>query len=144
MVSELNFRCGVMGSFLGREGYEQPLVFFWWFFLLIFFFVFWFGEEIIGTEQKEEVLMVICGETPLEGEGHVETPWDSLCRMVLWKLLNTCGWIFGACLLLRLKSWSARGASHHPAFICNCRTVSQTFYSPIYPVDERNGGVDLE
>ena len=43
-------------------------------FVNFFFFFFWFGEEIIGTEQKEEVLMVICGETPLEGEGHVETP----------------------------------------------------------------------
>ena len=23
--------------------------------------------------------------------------WDSPCMIVLWKLLNTCGWIFGAC-----------------------------------------------
>ena len=39
-------------------------------------------------------------------------------------------------LLLRLKSPSARGASHHPAFMGNCRTISHTFYSLIYPVDE--------
>ena len=38
-----------------------------------------------------------------------EETWDSLCRMVLWKLLNTCGWIFGPCLLLQLKSRSRRG-----------------------------------
>ena len=38
-----------------------------------------------------------------------EETWDSLCRMVLSKLLNTCGWIFGACLLLQLKSRSRRG-----------------------------------
>ena len=28
------------------------------------------------------------------------------------KLLNTRGWIFGACLLLQLKFWNVRGASH--------------------------------
>ena len=78
--------------------------------------------------------MVKFGKTLLEGEGHVKTLWDSLRRMVLWKLLNTCGWIFSACLLLQLKSRSARGASHHPTFMGNCRNISHTFYSPIYPV----------
>ena len=82
--------------------------------------------------------MVKCGETPLEGEGHVKTLWDSLCRMVLRKLLNTCGWIFVAWLLLQLKSRSVRGASHHPAVMGNCRTISHTLCSPIYPVDEVN------
>ena len=45
------------------------------------------------------------------------------------------------CLLLWLKSRSARGTSHHLAFMGNCRTISHTFYSPIYPVDERNDDV---
>ena len=31
-----------------------------------------------------------------------------------------------ACLLLRLKSRSETGASHHPAFIGNCRTITHT------------------
>ena len=43
--------------------------------------------------------------------------------------------------LLRLKFWSARGASHHPAFMGNCRTISHTFYSLIYPMDEENEDV---
>ena len=33
------------------------------------------------------------------------------------------------CLLLRLKSRSTRGVSHHPAFMGNCLTISQTCYS---------------
>ena len=33
------------------------------------------------------------------------------------------------CLLLRLKSRCTRGASHHPAFMRNCLTISQTCYS---------------
>ena len=45
------------------------------------------------------------------------------------------------CLLLWLKSRSVRGASHHPAFMGNCRTISHKFYSPIYPVDEGNDDV---
>ena len=40
------------------------------------------------------------------------------------------------CLLLRLKSRSAKGASNHPAFMGNCRTISHTFHSPFYPVDK--------
>ena len=31
------------------------------------------------------------------------------------------------CLLLPLKSWSTRGASHHPAFKGNYLTISHTF-----------------
>ena len=31
------------------------------------------------------------------------------------------------CLLLQRKSWSKRGASHHPAFMGNCPTISHTF-----------------
>ena len=34
-------------------------------------------------------------------------------------------------------------AFHHPAFMGNCQTISPTFYSPIYPVDERNEEVGL-
>ena len=90
----------------------------------------------MSNEEKEEVLWWNVGETLLEGEEHVKIPWDSLCRMVLWKLLNTCGWIFSACLLLQLKSRSARGASHNPAFMSNCRTTGHTFHSPIYPVTQ--------
>ena len=41
-------------------------------------------------------------------------------------------------LLLRLKFRSARGASHYPAFMGNCQTISHTFYSLIYPVNEGN------
>ena len=29
------------------------------------------------------------------------------------------------CLLLQLKSRSARGASHHPIFMGNCTTINQ-------------------
>ena len=32
------------------------------------------------------------------------------------------------CLLLRLKSRSTRGASHHPAFMGNCLIISHTCY----------------
>ena len=39
-------------------------------------------------------------------------------------------------LLLRLKSRTAGGASHHPAFMGNFRTINDMFYSLIYPVDE--------
>ena len=46
-------------------------------------------------------------------------------------LLTCCFW-----LLLRVKSQSTRGASHHPAFMGNCPTISHTFFSLIYPVDE--------
>ena len=31
-----------------------------------------------------------------------------------------------SCLLLRLKSRNARGASHHPAFMGNCLTINHT------------------
>ena len=36
------------------------------------------------------------GETPLEGEGLVRIEFDCPCVMVLWKLSNICGRIFGA------------------------------------------------
>ena len=49
----------------------------------------------------------------------------------------------GATFLLQQKSQSARGASHHSGFIGNFRTITHTFYSPIYLVDERNGEVNL-
>ena len=84
--------------------------------------------------------MVKCREAPLEGERRVKTLSDSLCTMALWELLNTCGWTFVACLLLQLKLRSAKEASH-PAFMGNYRTISHTFYSPIYPVDEENEDV---
>ena len=47
------------------------------------------------------------------------------------------------CLLLWLKSRSARRTSHHLAFMGNCRTISHKFYSLIYPVDEGNDDVGL-
>ena len=40
------------------------------------------------------------------------------------------------CLLLRQRSRSAWGASHHSAFIGNCPTISHTFFSLIYQVYE--------
>ena len=36
-----------------------------------------------------------------------------------------------------------RGASHHPAFMCNYQTISHTFYSLVYPVDKENEDVGL-
>ena len=45
------------------------------------------------------------------------------------------------CFFLWLKSRSARGTSHHPAFMGNCQTISHKFYTPIYPVDEGNDDV---
>ena len=33
------------------------------------------------------------------------------------------------CLLFRLKSWSARGVFHHPAFMDSCPTISHTFFA---------------
>ena len=46
-------------------------------------------------------------------------------------------------LLLQLKPWGVREASHQPAFMSDRRTISHTFYSPTYPVDERNEDVGL-
>ena len=40
------------------------------------------------------------------------------------------------CVLLWLKSRSVRGASHHPAFIGNCWTISHTLCSPNCQGDE--------
>ena len=34
-----------------------------------------------------------------------------------------------SCLLLRLKSRSARGAFHHPAFMGSCPTISHTYFA---------------
>ena len=34
-----------------------------------------------------------------------------------------------SCLLLRLKSQSARGAFHHLAFVGSCPTISHTFFA---------------
>ena len=48
-----------------------------------------------------------------------------------------------SCLLLQLKSQDVRGASHQPAFMSNCWTISHTFYSLIYPVDEGSEDVGL-
>ena len=39
------------------------------------------------------------------------------------------------------KSPSMRGASHHPTFMGHCWTISHTFYSPIYLMDEGNEDV---
>ena len=50
---------------------------------------------------------------------------------------------FPFCLLLQLKPWGMRGASHQSVFMSNCPTISHTFYSPIYPVDEGNEDVGL-
>ena len=77
----------------------------------------------------------------VRGGGTCKNPVRLSCRMVLWKLFNTCWGMFGACLLLRLKSQSARRASNQLAFMGNCQTISYTFCSPIYPVDEGNEDV---
>ena len=51
------------------------------------------------------------------------------------------------CLLLQLRFWSVRGASHHLAFAGNCQTISHTFYSLISPLGNRKWdhlGLDQE
>ena len=130
MVSALKFRNSHPGSLPGRRRNELTLQLF----LRVLM-----KKLAHGTEGRGS--MVKCEETPLERDGHVKTPWGPLCRMVLGELLNTCWGIFRACLLLGLKSWSARAASHSSAFIGNCRTISHTFCSPIYSVDEGNEDV---
>ena len=40
------------------------------------------------------------------------------------------------CILLRLKSRSVRGASHHPVFIGSQPTISHMVFSRAYPADE--------
>ena len=130
MDSALKFRSSHPGSLPGRRRNELTLQLF----LRVLM-----KKLVQGTEGRGS--MVKCGETPLERDGHVKTPWDPLCRMVLGELLNTCWGIFRACLLLGPKSWSARAASHCSAFIGNCRTISHTFCSPIYSVDEGNEDV---
>ena len=52
-------------------------------------------------------------------------------------------WILDLCLLLQLKVWGVRGASHQLAFMSNHQTISHMFYIPIYPVDERKQDVGL-
>ena len=50
--------------------------------------------------------MMKCGETPFEWMGLVKILWYSPCMMVLWKLLNTFGWIIDACWISRnTLSW---------------------------------------
>ena len=39
-------------------------------------------------------------------------------------------------LIASAKISELEGASHHPAFMGNYRTISHTFYCPIYPVDK--------
>ena len=65
--------------------------------------------------------------------------------------IGLCPVIYDSCLLLRLKFCgvrlivsclmlqSVRGASHQLAFMSNFQTIINTFYSPIYPVDEEMG-----
>ena len=48
------------------------------------------------------------------------------------------GKIRSDCLLLQLKPWGVRRASYQPAVTSDRGTISHTFYSPIYPVDEGN------
>ena len=48
-----------------------------------------------------------------------------------------------SCLLLHLKPWEVRWATRQPAFMSDCRTITHTFYSPIYPLDEGNEDVGL-
>ena len=51
-------------------------------------------------------------------------------------------WVNIPCMLSALqKSWSTRGASHHPAFMGNCWIICHTFDSLIYPVDGGNEDV---
>ena len=54
------------------------------------------NDEKMVRHQKGRGSIVKCGETLFEGEVLVKITRDSPCMMVLWKLLNTCGWLFGA------------------------------------------------
>ena len=54
-------------------------------------------------------------------------------RVIGFWVSESVTWI--PCLLFRLTSRRERGASHHPAFMDNCPTISHTFFSFIYPVD---------
>ena len=50
-------------------------------------------------------------------------------------------WVYLSGLLLQLKHWSTREASHRPTVLSNCQTMIHTFNSPIYPVDEGNEAI---
>ena len=82
--------------------------------------------------------MVKSGEMPLEGKEHVKIPWDSMqdgWKTVEYMCVNIrCVLIAPAKIPEREGSISVMG---------NCRTISHTFFSPIYPVDERNEDVGL-
>ena len=55
------------------------------------------------------------------------------CESSSWLRLKAGAWS----LLLQLKPQNMKGASHQPTFMSNRQTISHTFYSPIYPVNER-------
>ena len=91
----------------------------------------------------------------IEGGVYVETLWRLLVnwetrvgmwvvRLRTWQpgspLKRRMGYLpwLTSCLLLWLKFQSASGASHHSGFMGSYWTISHTFYSLIYPVDEGN------
>ena len=50
---------------------------------------------------------------------------------------------WGVRLIAPAKISEHEGASHQPAFMSNHQTLSHTFYSAVYPVDEGNRDVGL-
>ena len=48
-------------------------------------------RKVEATERRDS--MVKCRKMPFGGKGLVKIPWDSTCMRVIWKLLNTFGWI---------------------------------------------------
>ena len=62
--------------------------------------------------------------------------WECLIKLFIRVTVDHT--LLALCLLLWLKFRIARGSSHQAAFMDNCQTVSHTFYSLIYPVDEEN------
>ena len=56
--------------------------------------------------------------------------------MVEIEHLICCLFKLGVLAMLRLKPWSAKGASYHPAFVGNWPTVHSYAFSLINPLDE--------
>ena len=88
-------------------------------------------KKIPGTvqEDSEECLKRFRGMLQ-KIPGNVQEDTETLTNPELRGLKNTL------CVLLRLKSRSVRGASHHPDFVGSRPTISYMVFSRVYPTDE--------
>ena len=87
-----------------------------------------------------------CGKAPLEGEGHVNlyVGWpmrlslqDGLIETVEYMCVNI------RCMLIApAKILECEGSISPSSFYGELLTISHTFYSAIYPVDEGNEDVE--